>query len=81
MYYYHSSLFYPFHLIFAVLCWILIIWLIIWLFRSVGGYRHWRDSGRHDHDKDSAMNILKERYAKGEINKEEFEEKKKGLLS
>lgn len=30
---------------------------------------------------DSAMHILKERYARGEIKQDEFEQKKKDLLS
>jgi putative membrane protein len=56
-----------------VLLWVLLIMLIIRLIRGRRYLGHWMH-GR------SALDILKERYAKGEINKEEYEEKKKDLM-
>lgn len=58
--------------------WMLIFWValiafIVWAVREV--------SGRKTSDKSKALDILKERYAKGEIDKKEFEEKKKDLES
>lgn len=58
-----------------VLWWVLIVLGIVvlakWLFGStgVGG----RSGGQR------ALDILKERYARGEMNKEEFEQKKRDL--
>ena len=62
--------------IFMVLFWGLVIWGIVALVRgSVGtGYNH---GGSHEK---TPLDILKERYARGEINKEEFESKKKDLM-
>lgn len=65
----------PFGLIFTVLIGLFtafaVIMLIKWL---VHGSKHaWRE-----HEQ-SALDILKERYAKGEIDRKEFEEKKKDL--
>ncbi|KKS94071.1 MAG: electron transporter RnfE [Candidatus Jacksonbacteria bacterium RIFCSPLOWO2_02_FULL_43_9] len=48
-----------------------IVALIMWL---TSQFR-----GTHNGEK-SPLEILKERYAKGEINKKEFEEKKKDLV-
>ena len=70
--------------IFMILFWVIIIWAIVALVRGggwgygCGGHSH----GEHKQDgtsKNSALDILKERYAKGEINKQEYEEKKKDL--
>jgi putative membrane protein len=47
-----------------------IIFLIRWFFVSAGTKNYRADS------EDSALEILKKRYARGEINKEEFEQKK-----
>jgi putative membrane protein len=63
-----------------ILFWFLIIWLIVSLMRGgnhagsgccgMGGHRHGGEKKI-----DSAMDVLRERFAKGEISKEEFEEK------
>jgi putative membrane protein len=50
-----------------------IIFLIRWVVISTV------TGGRGARSEESALEILKRRYARGEINKEEFEEKKKDL--
>jgi len=50
-----------------------IVFLVRWLILST------RSTGHKAHSEDSALEILKKRYARGEIDKEEFEEKKKDL--
>jgi putative membrane protein len=50
-----------------------IFFLVKWLVEQGRGRRN-RDTGE-----DSALEILNKRYAKGEIDKNEFEQKKKDL--
>ncbi len=51
--------------------WVLIILFVVWAIKEF--------SGKSESSSSSAVDILKERYAKGEINKEEFEQKKKDI--
>ncbi len=62
---------------------IFILWLIFWILAFIGLVlliRYLWKGGRNNREEESALEILKKRYAKGEINREEFEERKKGLL-
>lgn len=79
-----------FGMIMMLLFWVLIVWglimLIRWLGYSQGGGQLRHHMGRHhmNHQSgggsDAALSILKERYAKGEISMEEYEERKKVLM-
>jgi len=66
--------FMPFSWIFMILWWGLIIIGIVALIRWLADLSY-RSNGREK----SPLEILEERYAKGEIDKKEFEEKKKDL--
>ncbi len=61
-------------LIFPALFWILLIWAIASMVRSSRHGRFW-----DDHPRQTPLEILQERYARGEITKKEFEEMKKDL--
>ncbi len=65
-------------MIFMSIFWIAVIvgviLLIRWLIVSTGG------KGQRTSGEDSPLEILKRRYARGEINKDEFEEKKRDLM-
>ena len=61
-----------------ILFWGLIIWGIIWLVRGAGGCCGMSHSDHAEHH-DAAIDILKARYARGEINKQEFDDKKRDL--
>ena len=57
------------------LWWIVWIIIIIWIFIT----RNWNSTQRTN--KESSLDILKARFAKGEITKEAYEEAKKVLKS
>jgi putative membrane protein len=60
--------------ILMIIFWGLVVVGLIFLIRWLVGM------SKTARPEESALDILKKRYARGEINKEEFEQKKKDLL-
>lgn len=58
----------------GILFLVLIVWGIVSLFRWGGSDDGYRSDGR-----ESPLDILKKRYARGDISREEFEEKRREL--
>ncbi len=59
-------------MVFMVLFWGGVIWLVVWAVRKMTG--HGAASGNK-----TPLDIAKERYARGEINREQYEQMKKDL--
>ena len=65
-------------MLFQLLFWIIIVIAIIWAIKYFIGYSR---RGESTPAGESSLELLKKRYARGEINREEFEQKKKDLLA
>ncbi len=66
---YDEGNFYGMHIVW----WFIWIVLLVWIFLTPWGYR------RHRGKIETPLEILKKRYASGEITKEEYEERKQVL--
>jgi len=62
-------------MVFQWLFLVIIIIAVIWAIKYFAGQRQTGSTSRSD----SALDILKRRYANGEIDKQEFEQKKRDL--
>ncbi len=60
------------NMLFTLFFWFVVIGLIIWGIKTI--------SQKNSASQESALEILKKRYARGEIDKKEFEQKKKDLV-
>ncbi len=66
---------------FGGIFWLLILGLIIWIAVTLVNNSRRRDDTHYLPPKTDALEILKQRYARGEISREEFERMKRDLLS
>jgi len=78
MWHYHDGMgwWMVFGSVWIVIFWIIILFLVFWVIKKISRNR---DSGSDAIEKSDALSIARERYARGEISREEFEQIKKDL--
>jgi len=78
MWHYHDGMgwWMVFGSVWIVIFWIIILFLVFWAIKKMSRNR---DSGSNAIEKSDALSIARERYARGEISREEFEQIKKDL--
>ncbi|HBV01031.1 MAG TPA: SHOCT domain-containing protein [Candidatus Taylorbacteria bacterium] len=65
---------------FMIIVWVAVIFFVVWIVRELsGGNRSGHGNGSRTGGGKTALDILKERYAKGELSKEQFEAMKKEI--
>ena len=65
---------------FMIIVWVAVIFFVVWMVRELsGGNRNGHGHGSGTDGGKAALDILKERYAKGELTKEQFETMKKEI--
>jgi len=67
----------PFHFIIPLLFWILVIMAIVMLMRYAIG---WGDHPHRLNRRSPGLDVLEERYARGEINRDEYLQKKRDIV-
>lgn len=68
-----------FGIFFMVVFWALIVWAVVVFIKWVAGLNQKRESRETAAREKSPLEILQERYAKGEITKKEYDQKKADL--
>ncbi len=66
-------------MLFMVLFWVVIVGLAVWLLSALFPRPPAHDDGHHAHRSDSVSEILKQRYARGELTREEYEQMRQDL--
>lgn len=66
---------------FGWIFWLVLLGVIIWTVVTIVNKNQRHSSEGHFHVHEDALEILKKRYARGEITREQFEQMKKDLIS